>query len=108
MRGRDNGLPDYNFIRKCHGLEMINEFDEINRELNITHPEIFIKLKQLYKSVDDIDLYVGGMLESTNGPGPLFSKIIKDQFRRLRDSDRFWFENKENEYFPLYTHVLRK
>ena len=47
----------------------------------------------------NVDLYVGGMLESFGGPGPLFSKIIKDQFERLRDSDRFWFENKENGLF---------
>ena len=50
----------------------------------------------LYKSLDEIDLYVGGMLESVDGPGPLFTKIIKEQFQRLRDADRFWFENKES------------
>ncbi len=37
------------------------------------------------------------MLESVNGPGPLFTKIIKEQFMRLRDADRFWFENRENK-----------
>ena len=47
----------------------------------------------------NLDLYVGGMLESYGGPGPLFTKIIKDQFERLRDADRFWFENKENGLF---------
>ena len=47
----------------------------------------------------NIDLYVGGMLESYGGPGPLFTKIIQQQFERLRDADRFWFENKENGLF---------
>ena len=46
---------------------------------------------------DDVDLYVGGMLESYDRPGPLFRKIIKEQFERIRDSDRFWFENIEHE-----------
>ena len=36
----------------------------------------------------NIDLYVGGMLESYGGPGPLFTKIIREQFERLRDADR--------------------
>jgi dual oxidase len=37
------------------------------------------------------------MLETTleGNPGPLFSTVIKEQFERLRESDRFWFENKE-------------
>ena len=26
MRGRDNGLPDYNTVRKCFGYPMINHF----------------------------------------------------------------------------------
>ena len=28
MRGRDNGLPDYNTVRKCHNLEMVNDWGE--------------------------------------------------------------------------------
>lgn len=43
-----------------------------------------------------MDLYLGGMLESHNGPGPLFKAIIMEQFRRIRDADRFWFENENN------------
>ena len=54
----------------------------------------------------NIDLYVGGMLESYGGPGPLFTKIIQQQFERLRDADRFWFENQENGLFP--DDVVRK
>ena len=40
--------------------------------------------------------YVGGMLETHGGPGSLFRAIIKEQFTRLRDADRFWFENTDN------------
>lgn len=44
-----------------------------------------------------IDIWVGGLLETTHkGPGPLFREIIKDQFERIRDGDRFWFENRQN------------
>jgi dual oxidase len=98
MRGRDNGLPDYNTVRRCNNLEVIKEWSEINPVLNVTHPELFGRLSELYQSLDDIDLYIGGMLESIDGPGPLFTKIIREQFERLRDSDRFWFENKELGY----------
>lgn len=44
-----------------------------------------------------MDVFVGGMLETRNNqPGELFRLIIIDQFRRLRDGDRFWFENERN------------
>ena len=46
-----------------------------------------------------LDVFVGGMLETTpSGPGELFRIIILDQFYRIRDGDRFWFENKDNGY----------
>ena len=32
MRGRDNGLADYNTVRKCFGFPMISNFSEINPE----------------------------------------------------------------------------
>ena len=100
MRGRDNGLPDYNTVRKCFNFPMLNHISEINPEQYVKNPELFHRLEEEYKGdLMNIDLYVGGMLESLTGPGPLFTKIIKEQFERLRDSDRFWFENKENELF---------
>lgn len=49
-------------------------------------------------NVDNIDVYIGGMLESRDGPGELFSTVIIEQFVRLREADRFWFENTENRY----------
>ena len=77
---------------------MVNNLTEVNPELAQTHPEIFTELMEAYDgNVMNIDLYVGGMLESRDGPGELFRAIIKEQFQRLRDADRFWFENTENE-----------
>ena len=71
MRGRDNGLPDYNTVRKCHGLPVIDNLADINPLLAASHPELFEKLVHLYgeNKTMDIDLYVGGMLETVDGPG---------------------------------------
>ena len=42
-------------------------------------------------------------------PGPLFTEIIKEQFLRLRDADRFWFENEENHLFtPAEVEAIKK
>ena len=97
MRGRDSGLPDYNTVRKCHGLEKLKRWSDINPVLAGDHPEMIANLSRLYNdNIDNVDVFLGGMLESVDRPGPLFSKIIKEQFSRLRDSDRFWFENREH------------
>ena len=43
-----------------------------------------------------IDLWTGGLAEKRVGGGMLgqtFTDIVADQFKRLRDGDRFYFEN---------------
>ncbi|XP_022920959.2 dual oxidase [Onthophagus taurus] len=100
MRGRDNGLPDYNTVRASYNLPKITEWADINPELFQLHPEILENLKTQYKDdINNVDVYVGGMLESYGRPGELFRTVIIDQFTRIRDSDRFWFENINNDLF---------
>lgn len=48
------------------------------------------------QDLSKLELLLGGLLESYGDPGPLFSNIILDQFVRLRDGDRYWFENTRN------------
>lgn len=50
----------------------------------------------MYNSFDDVDVWVGGILETGDGPGELFQRIIRDQFQRIRDGDRFWYNNTVN------------
>ncbi|CAG2174102.1 unnamed protein product, partial [Oppiella nova] len=59
------------------------------------------KAKKIYRNkTDKIDIWVGGLLETTaTQPGELFRYVISDQFRRIRDGDRFWFENYKNGLF---------
>jgi dual oxidase len=100
MRGRDTGLPDYNTARRSFRLSPITNWTDINPALAVQQPDLFPKLAELYgNDLGNVDVYIGGMLESTNGPGPLFTAVIKEQLGRIRDADRFWFENSDNGMF---------
>ncbi|TWU44251.1 peroxidase [Novipirellula aureliae] len=95
QRGRDHGLSDYNSTRVAYGLDPVESFADITSD-----PDVQEKLEQLYGSVDDIDLWVGGLVEDhVEGAsvGETFQAIITDQFERLRDADRFWYENTFSE-----------
>ncbi len=90
QRGRDHGLADYNTMRAAYGLKRVHSFAQITPDRVLQQ-----KLRDLYGSVDDIDAFVGGLAER-HAPGasvgPLFQRIIADQFQRLRDGDRFWYQ----------------
>ncbi|OTF78511.1 Thyroid peroxidase-like protein, partial [Euroglyphus maynei] len=93
QRGRDHGLPDYNQWRKFCGLKIANNFEDLKYE--IKNENIRKKLKKLYGHPDNIDLYVAGIMENSDDHdgkiGPTFRCLIVDQFKRLRDGDRFFY-----------------
>ena len=51
MRGRDNGLPDYNEVRKCHGLPKIAKWADINPKSYEEDPDVFDKLAEVYENL---------------------------------------------------------
>ncbi|XP_055791016.1 dual oxidase 2-like [Salvelinus fontinalis] len=100
QRGRDFGLPSYNQVREGLGLAPVERWGDVNPELNTTNPQLFRDLAALYHGdISKLELFPGGLLESVDGPGQVFSSIILDQFTRIRNGDRFWFENTQNGLF---------
>lgn len=54
------------------------------------------KLAAVYQHPDDIDLWIGGLIESARGDGivgPTFGDIIADQFSKFRKGDRYFYEH---------------
>uniref|UniRef100_A0A3Q1IJ15 NAD(P)H oxidase (H2O2-forming) n=1 Tax=Anabas testudineus TaxID=64144 RepID=A0A3Q1IJ15_ANATE len=100
QRGRDFGLQGYDEVRKALDLPPVKTFEDINPELTRTNPQLLHDVAELYdRDISKLELFPGGLLESLDGPGPVFSAIIFDQFERIRNGDRFWFENKQNGLF---------
>jgi hypothetical protein len=91
QRGRDHGVPSYNAMRTVMGLTARSSFAEVSSDA-----EVVTALEAAYDSVDDIDLWTGGLAEEASGNsqlGELFQAIIVRQCMDLRDGDRFWYEN---------------
>ncbi|XP_062579240.1 peroxidasin homolog, partial [Saccostrea cucullata] len=99
QRGRDHGIPPYNFWRMVCGLEPATSITSGTGGL-VDHPgDAIIALKAIYKNVDDIDLFTGGVSENPlpgARVGPLFACIIGLQFKALKYGDRFYYENNED------------
>ena len=89
QRGRDHGLADYNTAREAFGLPRATDFSDVSSD-----PEVQARLAAAYDSIDDVDLWAGGLAEDAAGEsqlGPLFTAILRQQFAALRDGDRFWY-----------------
>eukprot|EP00938_MAST-03A_sp_MAST-3A-sp1_P001747 g1747.t1 len=97
QRGRDHGLPDYNFVLKSLGFTPLSTFTDMSTT-SVSQQDT---LSRLYKQdVDNIDLYVGLSLErkeTLSHVGPLTGRILENQFRDLKSSDRFFYTNEFTE-----------
>ncbi|XP_034485847.1 uncharacterized protein LOC117790495 [Drosophila innubila] len=110
QRGRDHGLAPYTSWRVPCGLSPIQSWDEF---ANVVGPESAKRIGHAYRSVHDIDLFVGGIAERpvVGGlVGPTFACIIAQQFSNSRRGDRFWYENSgfESSFTPAQLHSLRR
>ena len=91
QRSRDHGLASYNTARQAYGLPAAMSFGDISSD-----PQVQARLRLAYGEVEQVDLWTGGLAEDhVEGAmvGETFQTIIADQFRRLRDGDRFWYQN---------------
>ncbi|XP_056273934.1 eosinophil peroxidase-like [Pseudoliparis swirei] len=94
QRGRDHGLPGYNRWRKFCGLSQPKNERALSKVLK--NKDLAKNLLKLYKTPDNIDVWLGGVAEPFvrgGRVGPLFACLIATQFQRIRTGDRLWWEN---------------
>lgn len=97
QRGRDHGLPGYTeYAHRFCGFgdsAHPDSFDDLAPR--ISNPVTRERLRMVYGHPGNIDLFAGAILEDLLPEarvGPTFACMIADQFKRLRDGDRFWYE----------------
>jgi peroxidase len=91
QRERDLGIGTLNQARVALNLEPYSDFSRITSD-----PTVAAHLEQEFGSVDNIDLFIGGLAED-HAPGamvgPTFQAIVAQQFENLRDGDRLWWQH---------------
>ncbi|XP_043574595.1 eosinophil peroxidase-like isoform X2 [Chiloscyllium plagiosum] len=101
QRSRDHGLPGYNAWRRFCGLSAPRNQGQLSKVLCNT--ALAKKLIDLYGTPENIDVWLGAISEpfvKGGRVGPLLACLIGQQFKNLRDGDRFWWEN--DETFPAH------
>jgi hypothetical protein len=91
QRDRDHGIGTYNQLRVAYGLPPVTSFADITGNVLVQQA-----LQATYGSVDNIDPFEGGLAEDHAAGatvGPLFERIMADQFTRLRDGDSYFYLN---------------
>ncbi|KAG8590367.1 hypothetical protein GDO81_006737, partial [Engystomops pustulosus] len=95
QRGRDHGMPGYIEWRSHCGLSVPMDVHELAAVMGST--EQAEKFMKLYNMTDNIDIWAGGVSEPhvPNGRvGDTIGCLIGDQFRRIRDGDRYFYQNR--------------
>ncbi len=91
QRERDVGLGTLNQTRRALGLAPYSSFAQITSD-----PVVQQNLQTVYGSVNNLDLFIGGLAEnhaSSGRVGPTFRAIVAKQFEALRSGDRFFWQN---------------
>lgn len=91
QRGRDHGVGSLNEVRSELGLTPHASF----LDLAGGDASLASQLASVYASVDEVDLWIGGLAENQfhdSVLGETFYTIIHDQFARARDGDRLFYE----------------
>ncbi|KAA0203447.1 hypothetical protein HAZT_HAZT005700, partial [Hyalella azteca] len=110
QRGRDHGVAPYTRWRMWCGLPPVSNFSDLALDMDSGTLE---RITSVYESVDDIDLYTGGLAElpvPDGLVGPTFACILADQFLRLKKADRFWYETDQlpQAFTPSELEEVRK
>jgi len=92
QRARDMGIPGYQQLKAQVGLRSPSSFSEVSSDLSLVQ-----RLSTAYSgSLEKIDPWIGALAEDHipgGSVGELLHKVVSQQFERLRDGDRFYFEN---------------
>lgn len=109
-RGRDHGIPGYvHYVEYCFNFKVRGWKDLAT----FIPPTTLTTLRKLYRVVENIDLFTGGMAERHfpgADTGPTFACVNGIQYYHLKFGDRFYFEhaNQAGSFAPHQLDDIRR
>ena len=111
QRGRELGIPGYTEVyNQLNPDAPIEDFDDLGE---VFGEDLAASFAEVYDSVDQIDLWIGGLAEMPINEdvllGPTLGAIVSDQFARLRDYDRFFYEDQlaeEDSFLSVVSNAI--
>lgn len=104
-RGRDVGGPTLNEMRESVGLSKYSDWDSFAS--NLRDPSQIEDFKKAYSTIDEVDLWVGGLAEKPSASdgfgtelaqnsvmGETFAQVFSTQMIALQDGDRFYYKHR--------------
>lgn len=92
--GRESIAGTFNDLRRALGLPPVANFAQLTDDASLVRD-----LRRLYDSVDRVDPWIALLAESSNESmdrsvdGLTLRTVLAEEFLRLRDGDRFYYEN---------------
>lgn len=93
QRARDHGIPLYCDARELYGLKRPTQWSDLTKDESVQS-----LLQKVYSSVCAVEAFVGCLAEDRvpgGEVGPLLRAALTQQFTKLRDGDRFFYETLE-------------
>ncbi|XP_032794680.2 peroxidase [Daphnia magna] len=111
QRGRDHGLVSYfwmsHLLNSNYGLQTQPiQFDHLLHKMPV---EVVSALASVYNHPYDIDLFIGGVVETplpNAALGPTFAGLFALQFLNLRRADRFFYTSNIGQPYALTSNQL--
>ncbi len=102
-RAADHGIGTLNQVREALGLSTYDSFADLTDD-----PELQTLLAEHYGHIDNVDPWIGGLLEEKvpgSQLGETFQTLVINQFKAIQSGDRFYYETRLQDFPELLAEI---
>ena len=99
-RGREHGIPGFCCYYRKFQIPGFNCKNGWETKYEGISNDLWTKMQEVYDHPSDIDLFTGGISQENEDQsqlGKVFHAMIRDQFKRTMEGDRFFFNHRKSK-----------